>query len=146
HAWAATTLASALAGALPSADTQSAHVQTALEQALAQALANEALPVPADISQSLQEACGQARRVIEHRHHLVDQLLGLCQSLTEGLTDLAEDESWVRGQCAAMRAELDEGLSGRSTRRIQQLLESTREKQRALRIERAAAQNALKQM
>ncbi len=146
HLWVSTTLAGALAGALPAIDTQTADAQVALEQAVARALASDALPVPAEITTSLNEACGHTRRIIEHRHHLVDQLVGLCQSLTESLADLAEDDSWVRGQCVAMRAELDEGLSGRGARRIQQLLDDTREKQKSLRIEREAARQALKVM
>ncbi|RZL10244.1 MAG: diguanylate cyclase [Rubrivivax sp.] len=146
HVWVARTLASTLAGALPSAEAQTTDAQAALEQAVARALASEALPVPADITTGLNEACGQTRRIIEHRHHLVDQLVGLCQSLTESLADLAEDDSWVRGQCVVMRAELDEGMSGRNARRIQQLLEDTREKQKSLRLEREAARQALKAM
>lgn len=146
HIWVSTTLAGALAGALPAIDTQTADAQVALEQAVSRALASDTLPVPTEITTSLNEACGHTRRIIEHRHHLVDQLVGLCQSLTESLADLAEDDSWVRGQCVAMRAELDEGLSGRGARRIQQLLDDTREKQKSLRIEREAARQALKVM
>ena len=51
-------------------------------------------------------------RVLAHRHHLLDQLGALCQELTASLTELAEDDSWVQGQCEAMRAKIDEGLTG----------------------------------
>ena len=35
---------------------------------------------------------------------LVAQLGGLCHELTQGLTELAEDDSWARGQCANLQA------------------------------------------
>lgn len=142
--WVSTTLAATLADALPAEDAQSTDAQLALEQAVNRAVSVCAEPVPPEITAGLNEACGQARRLIEHRYHLVDQLVGLCQSLTDSLADLSEEDSWVSGQCAAMRAELDEGLSGRSTRRLQQLLEDTRQKQKGLRTEREAARQSLK--
>lgn len=52
----------------------------------------------------------RAERVLQHRHHLFEQLGKLCGELTSSLTELAEDGSWVKGQCGAMR------LKRRSTR------------------------------
>ena len=54
----------------------------------------------------------QAERLLQRRHALLGQTQALCGELTGALTDLAEDESWARGQCQAMQAKLDEGLSG----------------------------------
>ncbi|MFN3616556.1 MAG: diguanylate cyclase [Aquabacterium sp.] len=93
---------------------------------------------------ALGEACEQARQVIEHRHLLSTRLTELVHVLTDSLVDLAEDDSWVQGQCVAMRHQLDEGLHHRGVRRMQQLLEVTRTRQRQLKLERAEAREALK--
>jgi len=50
--------------------------------------------------------CTQAQRVFGHRHQLLDSLGALCQELTLSLGDLAEDESWVHGQCQLLQAHL----------------------------------------
>lgn len=97
-----------------------------------------------DIAEALSQACNQARQVIEHRQLLSTRLMELVQSLTDSLGDLTEDESWVQGQCVAMRHQLDDGLNHRGVRHIQQLLEDTRQRQRRLKQERAEARDALK--
>ena len=53
----------------------------------------------------------RAHRVLQHRHHLFEQLGKLCRELTASLADLAEDDSWVKGQCEAMRVKIEEGLT-----------------------------------
>lgn len=103
-----------------------------------------ALAPPPALAQELTEACEQARRVIEHRHHLTTQLTELVHALTDSLADLAEDDSWAQGQCVAMRHQIEEGLHHRGVRHVQQLLESTRDRQRQLKAERAQARDALK--
>ncbi len=95
-------------------------------------------------SDELDELCKRATRVLAHRHHLIDQLSGLCTQLTASLTDLAEDESWAKGQCEAMRNEIEFGLTARSVRSVSELLDNTRERQKQLRLERAKAQDSLK--
>jgi len=95
---------------------------------------------------ALTEACDELRRVMQHRHHLVDLLGSLVGELTQGLGDLSEDDSWMRGQCEAMRSELDEGLSARGVRAVSDLLRSTRLRQQQVRVERGQAQDALKQL
>jgi diguanylate cyclase len=42
--------------------------------------------------------------------------LGPCAGADRGLTDLAEDDSWARGQCAGLQARLADGLSARGVR------------------------------
>lgn len=96
--------------------------------------------------QALGQACHQARRVIEHRHHLIAQLTDLCGALTDSLVDLSEDESWVQGQCTAMHHQLAEGLNPMGVRHMQQLLADTRERQLSLKRERQAARLALKEL
>jgi len=93
---------------------------------------------------ALTQACDEARRVLQHRHHLVDLLGNLVGELTQGLGDLSEDDSWMRGQCEAMQSELDEGLSARGVRAVSDLLRSTRLRQQQVRAERSQAQSALK--
>lgn len=82
--------------------------------------------------------------MLQHRHHLVTLLGNLAGELTDGLSDLSEDDSWVRGQCDAMRSELDDGLSARGIRAVSDLLRGTRLRQQQVREERSQAQAALK--
>lgn len=146
--WALRTVAKTLSSALPISDPQASEAQTVLDRSVQAVLESPLLDdeQAAPLKQSLNDACDQARRVVEHRQHLSDQLAGLCRALTDSLVDLAEDESWVLGQCTAMRAELEEGLSSRGTRRMHQLLEETRLRQRDLRRERETARLALKDL
>lgn len=110
-------------------------------EATAQALST-ATRAQADVT----EACAQARGIIEQRHRLLDQLMGLCQSLTDSLIDLAEDESWAQGQVQAMRHQLDTHIDSRGLRHVQQLLDDARIKQQQLKQERENAREALKQL
>ncbi len=119
------------------------------EHPLATALAALTLRVQAEgatspLADEMEALCRSAAQVLQHRHHLVDQLGGLCEELTEGLTDLAEDDSWAQGQGQAMRARLDEGLTARSVRSVSDLLRSTRARQGQLREERSKARDSLK--
>ncbi|HEY8878937.1 MAG TPA: GGDEF domain-containing protein [Roseateles sp.] len=88
--------------------------------------------------------CLRARHLLDHRRHLFDELGGLCRELSSSLVDLAEDDSWARGQAEAMNNTLAQGLSGRGVRTVSELLAGTRERQRALRDERSRARDALK--
>ncbi len=88
--------------------------------------------------------CLRARHLLDHRRHLFDELGGLCRELSASLVDLAEDDSWARGQAEAMNNTLAQGLSGRGVRTVSELLTGTRERQRALRDERSRARDALK--
>lgn len=140
-------LADTIEAALPPQQAQSTEANQAMRSALDQGRDTAAPQAQyALIKTEISQACEQARRIVEHRHHLIDQLMDLCLSLTDSLTDLSEDDSWVQGQCQAMRHQLDEGLNSRGVRHIQQLLEQTREKQLALKKEREAARQALKQL
>jgi diguanylate cyclase len=66
--------------------------------------------------------------------------------LTASLTDLAEDDSWAKGQCDAMRLTVEEGLTARGVKSVNELLRNTRVKQAELRSERDGARDALKQL
>ncbi|MFZ4552289.1 MAG: GGDEF domain-containing protein [Aquabacterium sp.] len=133
--------------ALPPDQAQSDEAGRALQAALTK---GQALNLPEaaheQVRQEITQACDQARRVIEHRLHLVSQLTELVHSLTDSLADLAEDDSWVQGQTQAMRHQLQEGLHNRGVRHMQQLLSDTRARQLALKRERETARLALKQL
>ncbi len=97
----------------------------------------------------IRAACTAAQRLIAQRHQLVDQLAALARELTAGLTELAEDDSWARGQAEAMQARLGGGDSGaalsvRSVRATHDLLAQTRRQQQSLKGERDRARDALK--
>jgi diguanylate cyclase len=97
------------------------------------------------LASEVAQTCAQVQRVFAQRHHLVDELGKLVRALTEGLTELAEDESWARGQADALRARLDEGsLSVRGVRSAADLLTQTRAQQQRLRGERDRARAALR--
>jgi diguanylate cyclase len=136
-------LESSLQAALPPGESRSGEVGGKLQRAAS--VVREARHEPADIAE-LQSACEDVRRVLQHRHHLVDQLGVLVNELTDGLGELAEDDSWVEGQCLAMREQLGMGLSSRGVSAVSDLLGTTRKRQQQLRVERAQARDALKHL
>jgi diguanylate cyclase len=81
-----------------------------------------------------------------HRHHLVEQVGSLCTELSRGLGELAEDESWARGQAEMLQARLAEGLNARSVRAATVILAETRARHARVRGERDQARDALKQL
>ena len=92
--------------------------------------------------------CEQARSLFGQRNRLVGQLSALCRELSQGLTELAEDDSWVRGQAARIHDSLaGEGGSEpslRSVRAASMLLEQTRQQQQGIRVQRQAARESIK--
>jgi diguanylate cyclase len=104
----------------------------------------QAAGVDASLAASAETFGQRAQQVIAHRHRLFKQLGALCEELTASLAELAEDDSWVQGQCQAMRAKIEEGLTGRGVRAVGDLLRDTRERQGKLREERERARDSLK--
>jgi diguanylate cyclase len=127
--------------ALPPQDDAAAQLAESLAS-LVERVGREGASDP--LADELEAICRRAGIVLQHRHHLVDQLGALCQELTASLTDLAEDDSWAKGQCDAMRVKLDEGLTARGVKAVSELLRDTRERQGTLRAEREKAREALK--
>jgi diguanylate cyclase len=136
-------LSGTLGEALPQRDASAAEVATALAGWTRRVLADGA---DAPVAAEAKRICDDARRVLAHREHLVDTLGGLCRELAASLTELAEDDSWARGQCAAMQATIDAGLNARGVRSVGELLRGTRERQAQLRAERDRSREALKAM
>jgi diguanylate cyclase len=96
------------------------------------------------ITRQLVDVCERARRLLGHRHHLMQQLHRFSQTLAGSLSELAEDDSWVQGQLASLQARLDEVPSARALQAATDLLASTRARQGELRSERDLARDALK--
>ena len=139
----AAALGATVQAALPADEARGREVALQLAE-LQHRLAPEG---PQALAEEVAAACAEAQRLLQHRHHLLAQLGGLCRELTDGLAELSEDDSWVQGQCVAMRARLfddDTGLSPRAVRAAGELLHDTRERQHALKRERGAAREALK--
>jgi diguanylate cyclase len=136
-------LRATLGVALPPDRADAAALADALGDA-ARRLAREG--AHAELVAEVAGLCERARAHLSHRHQLLDELALLCRALTEGLGELAEDESWARGQCDALRERLGEGLSVRGIHAAAELLAATRARQHELRGERERARNALKAM
>jgi len=106
--------------------------------------AEGATPALAD---AVAAVCHRVQRLYGLRHELIEELLALCRSLTEGMTDLAENGSWAQGQTRSLRQRLSTGNAGaRAVRAARELLDDTRASQRALQSEREQARDALKSM
>jgi len=102
-------------------------------------------PTPA-LRLELEAVCVQVRRLFGHRQHLLGQLSRLCNELGAGLAELAEDESWAKGQAQSLAARLSEGVNARSVRAATEILAETRARQQRVRAERDAARDALKHL
>ncbi|MEO7114222.1 MAG: GGDEF domain-containing protein [Caldimonas sp.] len=96
------------------------------------------------IADDTEAATRRAHRILQHRHHLFEQLGKLCLELTSSLTDIAEDGSWVKGQCEAMRVKIEEGLTARGVRAVSDMLHHARKQHAEVRSERERARDALK--
>ena len=129
--------------ALPSGEARADELAQALTRLAEQVAAAGATP---ELLREAEDLCQRARRLLGHRHHLIDELGKLCVELTEGLTELAEDDSWARGQCQMLQARLNEGLNVRSVRAASELLAKARKQQALLRNERNQARDALKEL
>lgn len=135
-------LARATEPALPDDDPRCTRLKARLH-GLLPALAEQA---DDDLAEDWRGWAADARRLLEHRQHLAEQLRLLCEELTAGLADLTEEGSWVQGQCELMRARLQEGLTARTVRSVNHLLHATRHQQRELKQQRERARDALKQV
>ncbi len=128
--------------ALPQDDANAVRLARELN---AQAQRWRGVGADGSLAGEIEATCAQARRVFLQRHHLVDELGKLVRALSDGLADLAEDESWARGQVEAMRASFDgDGLTVRSVRAAADMLMHTRLQQQRLRGERDRARGALR--
>ncbi len=145
------TLQGTLRAGLPPAEPRAALLADELA-ALADALAADG--ITAAHLATAQALCARVQRLFAHRHHLVDELGQLCRELTLGLTELAEEDSWARGQCEHLQLTLGQTVDGapaaaasaRGVRATGQLLAETRQRQQRVQRERQAARDAFKAM
>ncbi len=128
---------------LPPGEPRAAELADELAALAAQVAQRGATPALAD---AVADVCHRVRRLFGLRHELVDELLALCHSLTDGLADLAEDRSWVEGQAEGLLLRLQGAAGARAVRAARELLDETRTAQRSLQVERAQARDALKDM
>jgi diguanylate cyclase len=128
---------------LPPGEPRAAELADELAALAAQVAQRGATPALAD---AVADVCHRVRRLFGLRHELVDELLALCHSLTDGLADLAEDRSWVEGQAEGLLLRLQGAAGARAVRAARELLDETRTAQRSLQAERAQARDALKDM
>jgi diguanylate cyclase len=133
----------ALRAGLPPTEPRAAELADELA-GLARRIASEG--ATAELADAVAAACVRAERLFAHRHHLVDELMLLCRSLTAGLAELAENGSWAQGQSEALSARLDDAAGARAVHAARELLDQTRTQQRHLRTERDHARDALKAM
>ena len=96
------------------------------------------------LRQQAEDVCERARRLLAHRHHLVEQLHRLAQEMSAGLADVAEDGSWVKGQTESLKLSLGDVPSVRSVRAASEMLAQARARQHEVRAERDSARVALK--
>ena len=98
------------------------------------------------LADEMQVLLPRVERVVQHRQHLFEQLGKLCSELTGSLAEFAEDGSWVKGQCEAMRTKIDEGLTARGVRSVSDMLHHARKRHGEVRGEREKARDALKSL
>jgi diguanylate cyclase len=144
-AWplAVNTLQLTVAQGLPEDERRAAELADRLA-VLADQLAKEG-PVESCLAE-LERTCAEIRRLFGHRQRLMVQVAQLCNELGQGMTELAEDGSWARGQAETLSARLAEGLNARSVRAATEILAETRARHAGVRQERDQARQALKQL
>ena len=133
----------ALVSALPEGDAESQRLRQALADSSKALHLNGA--TAASAAQMVQIG-KKAQRALQHRHHLVEQLGGLCSELAASMAELAESDSWARGQCDAMQNTLKEGITARGVKAAGELLRDTRARQVGLRQQREQARESLKSL
>ncbi len=134
-------LADALHQALPDRDGANRELVGEFKHVFDGVPGDETRESIADDTEALTQ---RAHRILQHRHHLFEQLGKLCLELTSSLTDIAEDGSWVKGQCEAMRVKIEEGLTARGVRAVSDMLHHARKQHAEVRSERERARDALK--
>ncbi len=136
-------LSAALACALPDVDPGCRRLNLALAKVTQELRTYGPVPGPA---RDLAQVCAGVRLAVHQRASLVEQLARLCRELATSMAELAESDSWVKGQCEAMDNALEAGVTGRAVKAVSELLRDTRKRQGLLRTEREQARDALKKL
>ncbi|MBP8144105.1 GGDEF domain-containing protein [Pseudorhodoferax sp.] len=130
----------------PAGDPSAARAQALMAQLAHEHRAAQDGDPSSARAEALSRVAEQARRLLAHRRHVMEQLGSLCQQLSGSLIDLSEDESWARGQAAVMHDALAQGLSAFTIRSVTERLAQTRDRQQQLREQRREARDALKNL
>ena len=129
------------------------HVALPTDDVRATTLSHELKDLQADLARDgataplraqAEALCERARRLLAHRHHLVDELHRLTLEMSAGLAEVAEEGSWVKGQTESLKQSLGDSPSVRSVRAASEMLATTRARQHRVRAERDSARVALK--
>ena len=128
--------------ALPADDERAAGLSNELVE-LQGALVRDGATAP--LRKRAEDVCERARRLLAHRHHLVDELHRLTLEMSAGLAEVAEEGSWVQGQTESLKLSLGDSPSVRSVRAASEMLAQTRARQHRVRAERDNARTALKE-
>ena len=139
----AAVLAGGVRHALPQNDEPNRALAAEVEAIVARIRDEGATPA---LAAELEAVGPRVGRVLMHRQHLFDQLQKLCGELTGSLAELAEDGSWVKGQCEAMQVKIDEGLTARGVRSVSDMLHHARARHAEVKGEREQARDALKSL
>jgi len=126
--------------ALPADDERAATLAGEL-RALQASLLRDGATAPLRLQ--VESLCERARRLLAHRHHLVDELHRLTLEMSAGLAEVAEEGSWVKGQTESLKLSLGDSPSVRSVRAASEMLAQTRARQARVRAERDSARVAL---
>ena len=127
--------------ALPPGDERALAIEGELRE-LQASLVRDGATAPLRLQ--AEQVCERARRLLAHRHHLVDELHRLTQEMSSGLAEVAEEGSWVKGQTESLALSLGDAPSVRSVRAASEMLAQTRARQQRVRAERDSARAALK--
>jgi len=127
--------------ALPAGDERAAALSGELDELRTALLRSGAT---ATLCKRAQDVCERARRLLAHRHHLIDELHRLTLEMSAGLAELAEEGSWVKGQTESLQLSLGDSPSVRSVRAASEMLSLARARQHRVRTERDIARAALK--
>jgi diguanylate cyclase len=136
-------LSGALASALPETDPACRRLNQALAKVTQKLQVQGAAPGPA---RELAQVCEGVKSAMQQRLRLVEQLTRLCRELTASMAEVAESDSWVKGQCEAMHNALESGVSSRTVKTVNELLRDARKRQGVLRAEREQARDALRKL
>ena len=129
------------------------HVALPSDDARATALSHELKDLQSELARDgatahlraqAEALCERARRLLAHRHHLVDELHRLTLEMSAGLAEVAEEGSWVKGQTESLKQSLGDSPSVRSVRAASEMLAQTRARQQRVHAERDSARVALK--
>ncbi len=137
----AAVLAGSVRHALPDGDDAGLALAAEVDGIVARIGEQGATP---ELTAELEAVGPRLGRVLQHRHHLFAQLNKLCGELTSSLAELAEDGSWVKGQCEAIEAKIAEGLTARGVRSVSDMLHHARARHAEVKGEREQARDALK--